>query len=184
MYPLAHLGIPLFIADIIGQMMSTSSMNYPINSFEKRSWSRGQFELMPMIFGCLFPDLVDKTLGQLLFASGRSLGHTIVFCTICSGFFFLFQSRKAGISFFLGTMTHLILDIPGVPWFWPITPNKFPKTENALMHFEWLFNPVTLAFEALGLWLLLLLGYRYRMAIFAWLETRQPLIVPIFQNRD
>ncbi|MFX0113023.1 MAG: metal-dependent hydrolase [Candidatus Hodarchaeota archaeon] len=184
MYPLAHIGIPLFIAEIIGCVMCTSTMNYPRNDFQNKNWSQGRFELMPMAFGCLLPDLLDKTLGQLLFASGRSLSHTLVFCTICSVIFFLFQSRKAGISFFLGAVSHLILDIPGVPWFWPITPSEFAKTESALMNLEWLFNPITLTFELLGLGLLVFLGQRYRMEIFTWSEARHSLMVPIFQNRD
>ncbi|MFW9914476.1 MAG: metal-dependent hydrolase [Candidatus Thorarchaeota archaeon] len=173
MFPLAHLGIPLFFADIIGQKIAASTKDYTAPDFDKKKWGGGQFDPLILMSGCLFPDFIDKTLGMILFSSGRAIGHTLMLCIITSMIFLLFHSRKAGASFFLGYLSHLILDLPGVPWLWPIYPNDFEPTENALLHVNWLFNPWTLIFEIIGLGLLYILSLQHRTEIHSWLERTQ-----------
>ncbi len=173
MFPLAHLGIPLFLADIIGQATAPSTKENIAQDLDKKKWSGRQFDPFLMVLGCLWPDFIDKTIGMILFSSGRAMGHTLILCIICSLIFFLFQSRKAGISFFLGNLSHLILDMPGVPWFWPIYPSEFEPTKNALTNLNWLFNPWTLIFEIIGLGLLYILSLKHRTEISSWLKGTQ-----------
>ena len=173
MFPLAHLGIPLFFADIVGQKIAVFAKDYTALDFDRKKWAGGQFDPVILMLGCLFPDFIDKTVGMILFSSGRAIGHTLILCIICSMIFLLFQSRKAGISFFLGNLSHLILDMPGVPWFWPIYPSEFEPTKNALMNLNWVFNPWTLLFEIIGLGLLYILSFQYRSEIQSWLEKTQ-----------
>lgn len=181
MFPLAHLGIPLFIADIVGQKIATSTKDCMALDPDEKKWSGEQFDPLIMMLGCLLPDFIDKTIGQTLFSSGRAIGHTLMLCIICSMIFLLFQSRKASISFFLGSLSHLILDLPGVPWFWPLYPSEFELTKNALMNLNWLFNPWTLIFEIVGLGLLYILSLRYRAEIHSWFERTQLKINQAFQ---
>ncbi|MHA2499017.1 MAG: metal-dependent hydrolase [Candidatus Hodarchaeales archaeon] len=184
MFPLAHLGIPLFFVDIIGQKISTSTKDYTAPDFDKKKWGGGQFDPFILMSGCLFPDFIDKTFGMILFSSGRAIGHTLMLCIICSLIFLSFQSQKAGISFFLGGLSHLILDMPGVPWFWPIYPNEFEATQNALMNLNWVFNPWTLLFEIIGLGLLYILSLQYRAEIQSWLEKTQLKINQTLQTTE
>ena len=172
-FPLAHLGIPLFFADIIGQKIAAFTKDNTTLDLAKKKWSGGQFDPLILMLGCLFPDFIDKTLGMILFSSGRAIGHTLMLAIISSMILLLFQSRKAGISFFLGDLSHLILDIPGIPWLWPIYPGEFEPTENALTHLKWLFNPWTLLFEIIGLGLLYILSLQYRAEIHSWVERTQ-----------
>ncbi|MFQ5981035.1 MAG: metal-dependent hydrolase [Candidatus Heimdallarchaeota archaeon] len=187
MFPLAHLGIPLFIADIAGHITSSSSMDRANSDLMSSKWSGKQFDLFPAVLGCLFPDIIDKLIGQMLFSSGRAIGHTLVFCAVSGIIFSLVRSKRAGSSFFLANFSHLILDAPGVPWFWPISPTEFKETKNALKTLELLFKPLTLSFELLGLGLLVILGFRYRLEINIWINeeySQMMTIIQILPSRD
>lgn len=183
MFPLAHLGIVLFIADIVGHIIAASATDRVNSDPMSNKWSGKQFDFFPVVLGCLFPDIVDKLIGQMLFSSGRAIAHTLVFCAVCGIIVSFVQSRRAGSSFFLATISHLILDAPGVPWFWPINPSEFKETKNALMNLGWVFNPMTLSFELLGLGLLVILGLRYRLEINIWINDGYSRMLTIFQIR-
>ena len=185
MFPLAHFGILLFTADVIGRFEAKYSKKNLNNELSQIKWSNGQFDFIPMVIGCLYPDIIDKILSQQFFSSGRAIGHTLVFCMITSIVILLLRSMKASISFFLATMSHLVLDSSGyIPLLWPIYPTRFKKTDNALTNLEMIFDPWTITFELIGLGFLVYLGLRYRSLIVMWANDFNCRFVSIWPIRD
>ncbi|MFZ5955648.1 MAG: metal-dependent hydrolase [Nanoarchaeota archaeon] len=61
------------------------------------------------------------------FTKHRGAFHTLLFCLIFSAIFY-FADKNAGLGFFVGYMSHLILDCftkSGIKLFWPISNLKF-----------------------------------------------------------
>ena len=69
----------------------------------------------------MFPDIMDKTILFLQLGSGRDYFHSIFFLFLCFGIlFFITRGNKSiSLSFFIGTMFHLLLDLPAIPLFYP-----------------------------------------------------------------
>ncbi len=69
----------------------------------------------------MFPDIMDKTILFLQMGSGRDYFHSIFFLFLCFGIlFFITRGNKSiSLSFFIGTMFHLLLDLPAIPLFYP-----------------------------------------------------------------
>jgi membrane-bound metal-dependent hydrolase YbcI (DUF457 family) len=95
-----------------------------------------------LVIGALLPDLIDKTLGRVIFAStianGRIVGHTLLFSIfIFLMGLYLYEKRRdvRVFSLAIGSFFHIIED---QMWktpktlFWPILGLKFPKdyTDN------------------------------------------------------
>ena len=87
--------------------------------------------------GALLPDLIDKPLGMVIFAStittGRMIGHTLLFCLlIFLAGLYSYEKRKdiRIISLSIGSLFHLIEDqlwkSPKI-LFWPLQGLSFPK---------------------------------------------------------
>ncbi|GAH08840.1 unnamed protein product, partial [marine sediment metagenome] len=74
-----------------------------------------------LIIGSLFPDILDKTLLFLGLSSGRETFHSLFFIILSFLILFLISKRNVSISFsfFIGTLFHLILDLPDIPLFFP-----------------------------------------------------------------
>lgn len=90
-----------------------------------------------LAIGALLPDLVDKPLGRVIFAStlenGRFIGHTLLFSLIFSLIGLYFYEKRGDIriiSLTIGSFFHLIED---QMWanpktlFWPLLGLHFPK---------------------------------------------------------
>ncbi len=69
----------------------------------------------------MFPDIMDKTLLFLQLGSGRDYFHSIFILLLCFGIlFFITRGNKSiSFSFFIGTLFHLLLDLPAIPLFYP-----------------------------------------------------------------
>ena len=69
----------------------------------------------------MFPDIMDKTILFLQLGSGRDYFHSIFFLFLCFGIlFFITRGNKSiSFSFFIGTLFHLLLDLPAIPLFYP-----------------------------------------------------------------
>lgn len=70
------------------------------------------------IFCGILPDLVDKPLGLLGIGGGRYIGHTLLFALFVSIGFFFWRKRYS-LAAIVGLGSHLLLDLPNVPWFYP-----------------------------------------------------------------
>ncbi len=112
MFPLFHIFFPLLVLEL---MLS-------FNKFKKIKLDK--IQRFWLILGSILPDLIDKPISLITKAiSGRGIAHTPIFLiTLC--LLILFLSRNKGISLSLGfgMVFHLLLDVPSVPWLWPIIP--------------------------------------------------------------
>jgi hypothetical protein len=122
-------------------------------------------ELVPTAIAGLFPDLVDKTLCQVLHLtpSGRMLGHTLLglaLSTVAAG---LSGGKKRAWSWALGYAGHLLGDLGGpVPWLYPFVPYDFPYAPSGLWEIlrQGLSDRKEVAIElALVAWAILALGW-------------------------
>ena len=92
-----------------------------------------------LLLGALFPDVIDKPVGQVLwreeFSNGRIFSHTLVLALVLLGIGFLLY-RRGGytgvLALSFGSFFHLILDgmwrFP-VTVFWPLLGSDFPRQD-------------------------------------------------------
>ena len=138
MFPLFHIFFPLFVLELIA-------------SFKKFKLEKIQrFWLM---LGSILPDLIDKPISLITKTmSGRGIAHTPIFLILlCFFIFFLTRNKWISLSLGFGMVFHLLLDIPGVPWFWPIIP-----LENYEFPFDsWIYtllhDPLIISTEIISL---------------------------------
>ncbi len=93
-----------------------------------------KFNRLSLIIGSLLPDLIDKPFLLLRLGSGRSFSHTLLFTFICGLIVFLASKKNQPISFCLlfGLVTHLMLDLPGIPIFYPLIIYHFEQLERPI----------------------------------------------------
>lgn len=146
---------------------------------------RTLIDLRYLAIGALLPDLIDKPLGRVIFASvlanGRIIGHTLLFSLILSlvGIYLYKKSNNCrGIALASGSFLHLLEDqmwFQPLTFFWPFFGLSFPRDSTDYTGLEYLlimfgrsFEPEfsqTFIAEVLGIGLI---------AIFAvnWLKRR------------
>ncbi len=85
-----------------------------------------------LIIGSMLPDVIDKSILFLRIGSGRGLSHTLLFVFLISGFLFLITkgNRTVSISFLIGLIFHLLLDLPDIPIFYPFIPYDFTMVHD------------------------------------------------------
>ncbi|TES95143.1 MAG: metal-dependent hydrolase [Promethearchaeota archaeon] len=122
---------------------------------------RFKFNRLALIIGSLFPDIIDKSMLFLNLGSGRGISHTILFILLSFTVLHMAAKRKSFISlpFLIGMVTHLILDLPEVPLFFPFIEYDFLMIEDPLSYwFYKLFNdPLVYLTEIGGILILLLI---------------------------
>ena len=121
-------------------------------------------DLASVMAGGLFPDVLDKTLCQVLHVtpSGRMYGHTLLGLGLSTALVRgIWGSRKAH-SWGLGYSAHLVADVGGaVPWLYPFREYDFSKLAPPLGEIvrRALANPAELGLElSLLAWALLALS--------------------------
>jgi hypothetical protein len=115
-------------------------------------------DLAPAIAGGIFPDVVDKTLCQVLHLtpSGRMFGHTLVGLAASTAVVGLLRGRRVARSWALGYLGHLVGDMGDfVPWLYPLVRYDFsggsPRLLDAVR--QAIRNPVLIGSElALSAW--------------------------------
>jgi hypothetical protein len=115
-------------------------------------------DLAPVIAGGVFPDVMDKTLCQVLHLtpSGRMFGHTLVGLAASSAIVRLLGGRRAARSWALGYLGHLLGDMGDfVPWLYPLVPYDFSRGSPGLLEIlrRTLKDPAAMGLElALSAW--------------------------------
>ena len=161
MYLLGHIGVTLFISVLFQR-------------FRHKDYSKYSLYLG---IGSMFPDMIDKPIGSIIFETGRWLGHSILFLTTL---LFLSRYLSRGKQFhkldlpsifqvtYIGSLIHLIEDfgISKTVIFWPIF-GSFPSGARGdfLQGFK---NPFTVTFEIIGLILLIITGVNDRWEKRSW----------------
>lgn len=90
----------------------------------------GQTVMSPLLLASLFPDMIDKSIGYIFHAmpNGRHYTHNVFSLILWPGLVSLIWGKKAGYSWFIGFLGHLLVDIGGrgfVPWFFPVKKYHF-----------------------------------------------------------
>jgi hypothetical protein len=115
-------------------------------------------DLVPVMAGGVFPDLVDKTLCQVLHLtpSGRMHTHTLLSLGLSTALVRSVWGRQTARSWALGYLGHLVADVGGqIPWMYPFVDYDFPGGEPGLREIlrGALEDPVEVGIEsALILW--------------------------------
>ena len=104
MFPIFHIAVPLILLEI----------PYIKNRYK--------FNRIALVIGALLPDIIDKTLMLFKLSSGRGISHTLLFVVVSFIIVHLLVKRNYFISFpfLIGTLSHLILDLPEIPLFFPL----------------------------------------------------------------
>jgi len=85
-------------------------------------------DLAPAMVGGMFPDLVDKTLCQVLHLtpSGRMYAHTLLGLGLSATIVRAARGSRQACSWALGYGGHLVADLGGpVPWLYPFSEYDF-----------------------------------------------------------
>lgn len=137
-----HLGITLGI--FLGPLLLAPRLKSIIN-------------LKYLIIGSLLPDLIDKPIGRVIFATsfenGRIIGHTLLFCFIlCLIGAYLYKNKAENryLSLSLGSFIHLIQDemwMQPPTLLWPLFGLNFPKDSTDYTGIEYLMIMLERSFE-------------------------------------
>jgi hypothetical protein len=130
-------------------------------------------DLRPLVLGVLIPDLVDLSLGMVLFEAPEALFHTLLAPAVCLGLVLILtrrgSARRAWVTFTIGWFFHLLLDgmwADGRVFWWPMFGVAFSSGSSPLepgLVGRVFSDPWLVAREALGLGYLLWLWRRYRV---------------------
>lgn len=93
-------------------------------------------DLAPVIAGGIFPDVMDKTLCQVLHLTptGRMFGHTLVGLAASTAVVGLLGGRRAAWSWALGYLGHLLGDMGEfIPWLYPFVRYDFSRGSPGLL---------------------------------------------------
>ncbi|MFX1311970.1 MAG: metal-dependent hydrolase [Promethearchaeota archaeon] len=129
-----------------------------------------QFNRFALIIGSLIPDIIDKTLMFLSISSGRGYSHTLLFSVVSSLFVYLItkRSKAISISYFIGTLLHLMLDLPDVPLLFPFISYDLIYKENPFGYWlnKLLHDPSTYITEIAGLIILIFIFVSHKLYSF------------------
>ena len=122
MFPIFHIAVPLILLEI----------PYIKNRYK--------FNRIALVIGALLPDIIDKTLMLFKLSSGRGISHTLLFVVVSFIIVHLLVKRNYFISFpfLIGTLSHLILDLPEIPLFFPFIMYEFIYIDDPLS--GWLYS--------------------------------------------
>jgi inner membrane protein len=175
------MGITLGAGTLIAGAVNRKNLHE--ESFWLTSLSR-YVDIRILLIGSLFPDIIDKPVGQYFFrdtfSNGRIFSHSLLFLLVlASAGFFLFKRYRQVwlLTLAAGTLSHLILDgMWTVPHtlFWPVMGFTFEKYEltNWLANvFQALFHQASAAIpELIGLfiilWFMTMLVWKKRTGVF------------------
>jgi len=103
----------------------------------------------------MFPDIMDKTMSFLKLAHGRGYFHSLFLVFICFGILFLFTkgNKPVSVSFLFGMVLHLLLDLPGIPLFYPFVHYDFMYVDDPIPYWihSLLTNPIIQITEIFGI---------------------------------
>ncbi|MBU3966633.1 MAG: metal-dependent hydrolase [Euryarchaeota archaeon] len=137
MFLFGHLGITLALFYILGYLVPGI---------------RGRINYWYVALGSILPDIIDKPIGRVIFASsianGYLIAHTLVFCLLLSLAGFYLYKRRGDARLFMvsgASSLHLLEDRlweKPVNFFWPLFGWMFPpgKSEDWINYFLDMFR--------------------------------------------
>ncbi len=107
-----------------------------------------------LLIGSILPDVIDKPFVLLGIGTGRYFSHNLLFVLVSFIVIFLSTKRNLRVSlpFLCGLTTHLLLDIPYVPFFYPFISYEWVVIDDVILFwFDALFtNPFVIITEIAG----------------------------------
>lgn len=110
-----------------------------------------------LVIGALLPDLVDKPIGRMIFASsvanGRIIGHTLLFCFLLLLIgLYLYEKRMdiKVLTLATGSFFHLFEDQMWAQprtFFWPLRGLSFPRDHTDYSGLEYLIKMLERSFH-------------------------------------
>ena len=138
MFPLFHIFFPLFVLEL------TTLFKWIKLEKIQRFW---------LILGSILPDLIDKPISLITKAiSGRGIAHTPIFLIfLCFSIWLLTRNKWISLSLGIGMVFHLLLDIPSIPWLWPIIPLEHYEFGIDSWIYTILHDPLIISTEIISL---------------------------------
>jgi hypothetical protein len=139
-----------------------------------------------LILGSLLPDLIDKPLNLLGIFNGRSFFHAPILWLTIWGIGILFLHKKDIVNGMgIGTIIHLALDLPLIPFLWPIIQYDFSFIENYMNNWLWtiIHDPIIIITEILSLIGLIYLIIKHRL-FFNWNQTKDYLFRSLTPTKE
>jgi len=137
----------------------------------------------------MLPDIIDKTILFLGLGSGRYFFHSLLFVFL--SFFVLLLitkgNKEVSFPFLIGMLFHLLLDLPGIPIFYPFVEYDFVVTDDPIPYWinTLLTNPIVQATEIIGGICLIFIIYHNRLYksedFIKYLKT-SPLFPPLLKT--
>ena len=180
MFILGHIGISIgIIYLLVSYIQHLNKKNNISNSLAEN------IDFRIVIVAAMFPDIVDKTVGMILFkeeiSNGRLFTHSLVIVGVISIWLFFMAKLKYGhrfkMLFYISPIWfHLLLDRM---WeephtlFWPLFGINFPRIDVEFSDYftVLLSSPYALIGEILGFGIIVTLFIRYRLFIKTHLFT-------------
>ncbi|MHC1757876.1 MAG: metal-dependent hydrolase [Methanosarcina sp.] len=110
-----------------------------------------------LAIGAILPDLIDKPIGEVIFAStfasGRIIGHTLLFSLLLFLIgLYMYEKRRdiRGLSLTSGSFLHLFEDQMGLDpqtFFWPLLGWSFPRDSRDYIGLEHLMQMLVESFH-------------------------------------
>ncbi len=82
----------------------------------------------------MLPDIIDKTILFLGLGSGRYIFHSLLFVFLSFLILFIVTkgNKEVSFPFLIGMLFHLLLDLPGIPLFYPFIEYEFIVTDDPI----------------------------------------------------
>jgi len=111
--------------------------------------------------------MIDKILLFLGLGSGRSISHSLLFTGLSFLVIYIISrgNKAISISFLIGIISHLLLDLPEVPFFYPFIQYDYEILEDPFWF--WLINffsnPIVFTTEIMGIIILAFIFFNNKL---------------------
>jgi hypothetical protein len=161
MFLLGHIGLAIILLFVILMITNKTEMIY-------------ELDLRIIAIMAILPDIIDKTIGLVIFAetinNGRLFSHTLLFMLIFAIIYFVIIGSKAWVYVF-PVLMHQLLDLSWQEpktWFWPAYGWEFEFLEKDVFQ-GWLDkfinDPFIFSTEIIGLVILMGIFFYFRVFI-------------------
>ncbi|MFX1339149.1 MAG: metal-dependent hydrolase, partial [Promethearchaeota archaeon] len=144
---------------------------------------------LSLIIGSIFPEIIDKTILFSGLGSGRFYFHTLLFAFLSFSILFLITkgNKEVAYPFLIGIIIHLLLDLPGIPIFYPFIEYEIIIVHDPISHWfhTLLTNPIIQITEIIGatsLMFIILHNKLYKFENFINYLKTSPRLPPIFAS--
>jgi hypothetical protein len=137
----------------------------------------------------MLPDIIDKAILFSGLGSGRYYFHSLLFAFLSFGILFILTKGNKEVSypFLIGILIHLLLDLPGIPLFYPFIEYDIVIVDDPILHWinTLLTDPIVQITEIFGGVCLLFIIFHnklYKSENFIRYLKTSPFIPPLIKT--